>query len=179
MFYVRVEGDWAQSRRGSLFTLLLSACMCDTEVWDAVRTRGGSSCKYITCISFAAPHVGGEGYQVAHDLLLDEKRLKHLCVTTDRDFVPVGVPLISPGLRQNHSCIGLFGWMPRLEILGLISTTYPIIWLLAYSLVVLASSSFFLFRCWRGCFSNLGINMSASLIRYVLAFSRPGKQSSY
>ena len=64
---------------------------------------------------------------MAHDLLLDEKRLKHLRVTTDRDFVPVGVPLISPGLRQTGlnmhlgprpGCIGLFGLFSFQPVIG-------------------------------------------------------------
>jgi hypothetical protein len=61
---------------------------------DSVQTQysRGRTADYVTCVSFASPYVGDEGWQAAFQLLEARNRLRHIRVSNEHDFIPLGPP---------------------------------------------------------------------------------------
>jgi len=128
---------------GALATLLSFFLACDRDILDGILpNRKYAVRKCISCISFAAPAVGNEGFQLAFALLEEKTRLRHLRITNGRDFVPLlpplpeyrhtGVQLHLPGEDlfgiQRKAIIKDTGIINRsclLPFLGCLLTTFP------------------------------------------------------
>jgi hypothetical protein len=131
---------------GALSTLLAFLLACDKHIIDS-RLKLSCGRKYVTCISFASPIVGDEGFLRAFRFLEKKERLKHVRITNDRDFVPLSPPL--PAYRHTGVHVHLRG--PETEaavcrpvnetstikpFLKYLLTTYPIVLLIPVYLLL-------------------------------------------
>lgn len=121
---------------GALATVLSFFLACDKRIMDdrVARSKGR---KYISCITFAAPSVGDAGFQRAFHVL--QKRVKHLRITNNRDFVPLALPFPSyrhTGIQVHlNSCwwwkrkasVGTMKTQPEGKLWGLVTTVWPFV----------------------------------------------------
>lgn len=108
---------------GALTTLLSFFLACDKTIADdRVRRSRKYVRRYISCISFASPLVGDEGFRRAFAVLEEEDRLRHVRITNERDFVPLLPPL--PCYRHTGVQVHLRGkdWRGKQQEADLIDT---------------------------------------------------------
>jgi hypothetical protein len=100
----------SNSLGGALCTLLSFFLAYDYDVYEPLVQL--CKRKYITCISFASPYVGDEGWSAAFGLLETEGRLRHIRVSNEHDFVPLMPPPFKffLGPCYKHTGVNLHLW---------------------------------------------------------------------
>jgi hypothetical protein len=70
--------------------------------------------KPLTCVSFASPYVGDEGWRAAFQVLEARGRLRHIRVSNEHDFVPLAPPpfVFKQWPKYCHTGVNLHLW-PR------------------------------------------------------------------